>query len=359
MVDPNGMKLLFLPVSGPRGMGEYARAVAIALAVKQRWPNSEIRFAVSREAPYASGTPFPTTLLPASPTLCPREVKQLIDEYRPSVVLFDNGGRTQTLREAARSGARVVFISSRLRPRRKGFRLRWMRYLDEHWIAYPEFIAGSLIGIEKLKLRWLGRPAVRFLDTIVPVTDPLLVAQTLANYSLTKNDYVLVVPGGGTAHRGAMNAPDIVAAAANGIAESYPTLMVGVDTTSPPNSRLQCAPRLPMATLLELIRNARLVVSNGGDTLLQVIACQRPCVAIPIAQDQPHRVDACVRQGLAVRAELDTADILRTALSLLASETLQHNLRAKMEESGINDGLKTAVDAIAELLGISEANGAD
>jgi UDP:flavonoid glycosyltransferase YjiC (YdhE family) len=114
-----------------------------------------------------------------------------------------------------------------------------------------------------------------------------------------------------------------------------------------------------MATLLELIRNARLVVSNGGDTLLQVIACQRPCVAIPIAQDQPHRVDACVRQGFAVRAELETESILRTALSLLASETLQHNLQAKMQESGINDGLKTALDAIAELLGFSEANGAE
>jgi predicted transcriptional regulator YheO len=64
-------------------------------------------------------------------------------------------------------------------------------------------------------------------------------------------------------------------------------------------------------------------------------------------------VDACVRQGLAVRAELETESILRTALSLLASETLQHNLQAKMQESGINDGLKTAVDAVANLLGVS------
>jgi len=122
---------------------------------------------------------------------------------------------------------------------------------------------------------------------------------------------------------------------------------------------LQCAPRLPMATLLELIRNARLVVSNGGDTLLQAIACQRPCIAIPIAQDQPHRVDACVRQGLAVRAELDTADILRTALSLLSDEARQHHLQTKMAQSSITDGLKTAVDAIAELLGNSGTKDAE
>ena len=53
------LRLLFIPVSGPRGMGEYARAIAIATAVAQRWPNVEIRFALSRRAAYAAETPFP------------------------------------------------------------------------------------------------------------------------------------------------------------------------------------------------------------------------------------------------------------------------------------------------------------
>ena len=82
------------------------------------------------------------------------------------MVVFDNAGRTAQLRAAHRSGARVVYISARARQRRKAFRFRWMRLIDEHWIAYPEFIAGSLTAIERLKLRLMGRPTVRYLDVI-------------------------------------------------------------------------------------------------------------------------------------------------------------------------------------------------
>ena len=69
--------------------------------------------------------------------------RRVLENWRPQVVVFDNAGRTAQLRAAQRLGARIVFISARRRQRRKAFRLRWMRLLDEHWIAYPEFIAGS------------------------------------------------------------------------------------------------------------------------------------------------------------------------------------------------------------------------
>src|SRR5450759_676175 len=82
-------RLLFIPVSGPRGMGEYARAIAIATAVAQRWPQVAIRFALSRTAAYAVATPFQA-----------REVAALLREFKPTLVLFDNAGRTSQLRAA-------------------------------------------------------------------------------------------------------------------------------------------------------------------------------------------------------------------------------------------------------------------
>src|SRR3984893_16735390 len=164
-------RLLFIPVSGPRGMGEYARATAIATAAAQRWPDVEIRFALSRRAAYAAETPFQATFLPSSPTFHSREVAALIREFRPTIVLFDHAGRTSQLRAAVENGARTVFISSRPKQRRRAFRLRWMRLLDEHWIAYPQFIAGAPDGLERLKLLLLGRPRVRFLDTVLPQPD--------------------------------------------------------------------------------------------------------------------------------------------------------------------------------------------
>jgi hypothetical protein len=343
-------RVLFIPVSGPRGMGEYARSVAIAQAAVQRWPHLQVHFVVSQAAPYAATTPFPVTLLPASPTFHPREVATLINEFRPALVVFDNAGRTSQLKVAHASGARVVYVSSRVRQRRKAFRLRWMRVIDEHWIAYPEFIAGSLGPIESLKLRLLGRPTVRFLDAILPQPDP----GVLERVGAKRGEYVLIVPGGGTAHPGAESAPQIIAKAANGIAaRGYQTLMVGVQTdTQIPT--LRTLPLMPMKELCELIRGARLVISNGGDTLLQVISSGRPCVAVPIAGDQAHRIDQCVQAGLAVRAELSASAIEATAIALLANEPQRQQLEARLAQRNLHNSMDIALEAIGRLISVPD-----
>jgi hypothetical protein len=317
----------------------------IATALARRAPGLEIHFALSRAAPYAAATPFPVTLLPSSATFHPREVSALIRELRPRVVVFDNAGRTLQLRAAHQVGARIVYVSSRRRQRRKGFRLTWMRLIDEHWIAYPRFIAGALNPLERLKVRVLKRPSVRYIDTLLPAPDLARSNECLARFRLEAGGYVLIVPGGGSAHRGAENAPAIVADAARTIARrGVPTLLVGSDAAadggSEPAEFLRVAPRLPPADLVELIRSARLVVCNGGDTLLQVLACGLPCVAVPIAHDQAHRIDCCVRAGLAVRAELDAHAIGSVALAALergrraAGEPLtdRPRVRNRMEE---------------------------
>ena len=147
-------------------MGEYARSLAIARAARARW-DIAVHFAISRDAPYAADAPFEQTLLPASPTFHSAELIALMEKFRPDVVIFDNAGRTAQLRAAARLGARVVFISARARQRRKAFRWRWMPLIDEHWIAYPQFIAGALRPVERFKLRLIGRPMVRYLDVLI------------------------------------------------------------------------------------------------------------------------------------------------------------------------------------------------
>jgi len=81
-------------------MGEYARCLTIATALARRAPGLEMHFALSRAAPYATDTPFPTTLLPSSATFHPHEVRALIRELEPRVVVFDNAGRTIQLRAA-------------------------------------------------------------------------------------------------------------------------------------------------------------------------------------------------------------------------------------------------------------------
>lgn len=348
-------RVLFVPVSGARGMGEYARSLALANAAIQRWPRLEIHFAVSRQAPYAADTPFPMTLLPSSPTFHNKEMSALIRSFRPALVVFDNAGRTLQLRAAVRVGARVVYVSSRERQRRRAFRLRWMNMIDEHWIAYPEFIAGRLTTMERVKLSLLGRPEVKYLDAVLPPRDASLGAEMMSRFDVSFGDYVLVVPGGGTDHPGAENAPEIIADAARRIAENgIPTVLVGVtpsgDLARPPPHTLHVAPRLPMAQLAELMRGARLVVSNGGDTLLQAISAARPCVAVPIAGDQAHRIARCERRGLAVHARLDALSLSQTALGLLGDSARHAAFVSRLGRSAFSNGLDVGLSSIGRLI---------
>jgi ADP-heptose:LPS heptosyltransferase len=346
--------VLFVPVSGPRGMGEYARSVALATAAIQRWPQLQIHFAVSEQAPYAADTPFPKTLLPSSPTFHNHEMAELIRAFHPTLVVFDNAGRTAQLRAALHEGARVIYVSSRARQRRRGFRLRWMRMINEHWIAYPEFIAGRLSLFERMKLSVLGRPVVRFLDAVLPPRDASVGATMMRRFDVTFGDYVLVVPGGGTDHPGAENAPQIIAEAARRIAErGLPTVLVGVAPpgalSRPPPHALHVAPRMPMAQLAELMRGARLIISNGGDTLLQAISAARPCIAVPIAGDQSHRIARCESRGLAIASRLDAQALSQSALDLLGDPASHAAFISRLGRATMTNGMDVALASIGRL----------
>jgi ADP-heptose:LPS heptosyltransferase len=346
------IRLLFVPVSGARGMGEYARCAALARAAQRRWPHAIVHFAVSRAAPYAADSAFPITLLPASPTFHSREVCSLIREFKPTVVIFDNAGRTAQLHAAQRSGARVVFVSSRRKQRFKAFRWRWMGFIDEHWIAYPEFIAGPLTAFERLKLRLRKRPRVRFLDTLLPPPDGLAAAAVMRRLDV-RPGYVLIVPGGGSAHSSAENAPRVVAAAARAIAErGHCTILVGLTAggNGGAPSGLRSAPLMPLDELAELIRGARLVICNGGDTLLQVIACGRPCIAVAIAGDQSHRIERCAERGLTLRSRLEESALAGAALAYL-DRPAEASGASGAAGSALTNAMDLALDALGALAG--------
>lgn len=338
-------------------MGEYARSLSIALGVRRQWPKAEIHFILSRQAPYAAATPFPATLLDSSPTFHTAAVNAWIRKLRPDAVIFDNAGRTAQLRAAAQAGARIVFISSRPRQRRKAFRWRWMRLLDEHWFAYPQFLAGGLNFVERLKLAALGRPAVRYLDVILSRAASWEDSVRLRP-ELPSEGYVLLVPGGGTGHPRAADATATFFSAAIALAHTGNlTAFVG-----PTGSRmgalggpeapaaLRCFDSLPQADLAELMSGARLVITNGGSTLLQAIACGRPCIAVPIANDQDQRIQRCVKAGVATQSKLDAGGIARVAGELLRDDAARAALARRAADLGLADGVDVALRALTRLL---------
>ena len=356
---PQAPRILFVPVSGTYGMGEYARSTAIARAASRRWQDAAIHFVLSREAPYAADAPFPATLLTSSPTFHSKAVIELLEKWRPDVVVFDNAGRTAQLRAARRLGARVVYISARPRQRRKAFRWRWMWLIDEHWIAYPEFSAGSLKFFEKLKLKMVGRPVVRYLDVILPRADLGRRRAVLSRTGCGTGTFVLVVPGGGTGHPGADDAVGQFMAAARALAaRGVATVYVGPTSARAGTAAIDEVGEanwhplgpLPQADLVELMRSARLIVANGGSTLLQAIACGSACIAVPIAKDQIERTRRCVAAGVAVSATLDAAGMVQAADRLLQNEPQRAALAGRAAHLDLADGVEVALHALGALV---------
>ena len=332
-------------------MGEYARSLTIARAAKRQWPRAEIHFALSRKAPYAASVPFGATLLDSSPTFHSAAIARLIRSFAPTLVVFDNAGRTAQLRAARRQGARIVFISARSRQRRKAFRWRWMRLIDEHWIAYPQFIAGEFSWWERFKLARLGRPTVRYLDVILSRGDEP--ESLVARMGVKPGGYVLFVPGGGTGHPGVQDAVQQFLIAASSLAETETVVFVGPaqtpDSSPALNPRLRRVDSLPQGQLGQLMADARLVVTNGGSTLLQAIACGRACVAVPIANDQAGRIAVCVAAGVAVGADLTAAGIERAAEKLLRDEPARAALAQRASRLKLANGVEIALNALKHL----------
>jgi hypothetical protein len=330
-------------------MGEFARSSAIASAVLERWPKTSVHFVLSRQAPYAIRMPFPVTLLPSSATFHSAAVIELMRAWCPDVVIFDNAGRSRQIEAARRLGARIVFISARRRQRRKAFRLRWMRLIDEHWIAYPKLVAGDLGFLERAKLKVLGRPVVRYLDVILARRPRGAAAmQPAAEIAACGASEVLVIPGGGTGHPGAEDAAKQFLNAARSLSMAgFATTFVGpAQSTARAGARFAQVEALPQVQLAELMRRARLIVANGGSTMLQAIACGAACVAAPIARDQHERIRRCVGAGIVVEAAPIAAEILCKATALLEDEPARAALVRRAAEIGLADGLEVALTAL-------------
>jgi UDP:flavonoid glycosyltransferase YjiC (YdhE family) len=143
-----------------------------------------------------------------------------------------------------------------------------------------------------------------------------------------------------------VGAPAVIAAAAAAPLSVAP--LAGAPLPEP--AALSLLGVLPQVELAALMRSARLIVANGGSTLLQAIACGVPCIAVPIAGDQAGRIRHCVRAGVALAAPLDAAAIEQSAALLFADEARLLAMAERARGLELADGVDVAVQAITALL---------
>ena len=347
-------RYLFSPVSGPHGAGELMRCLIIARELVRKQPEAEVHFLVSRTAVFREAVEFPIHDCDASPTRSTAQVLGAIDGFSPHVVVFDNSGRTAQLKAARRAGARVVFSSRAPHLRRKAFRLKWMRLLDEHWMVFPRFVTGELGWSEKLKLRLFPHYRCRHLDTLFPPSEPGARSAWLASRGLVEGQYVVFVPGGRGESSGVARPTELFAAAARDyVARTGAPAVVltgrsqGRDGDVMPGRTL--LPRISPEEVQHALAGAQFVVSNGGTTMIHALAHGRPLVAVPLAADQSRRIRRAVKLGAVATAQSTPDAIAAAAAHLLEDAPRRQEMARRIAELGIRNGVAEAVAALVAL----------
>jgi hypothetical protein len=359
--DPSGdttnrPDLLFIPVSGPSGAGEYVRSLTIAQACKRRWPTARIRFIINRNAPYARNVPFETHSIDCSPTLAGETVSKILSSDPPDLAVFDNAGRMTHFRHAHKLGIKIVYISSRPKQRWRAFRPRALRLLDQHWIGFPEFIDGGLRLWERIKLRLVGDVQVVFLQTVFPEFPAVERTRLKQRLGISGENYVLFVPGGGGKKPGSgPQAPQVFTEVADRVSASTGVMCLVVSGpnyrgTHPSNPRVKLVPTVSSAEMIGLIYEAHLLVINGGTTLVHGLAHGKVCVTVPLAHDQRRRIKRCKSRQLVIATELDTGDLRRSVVSILDDADRHLGIERRVEALEITNGVPRAIEALEKLV---------
>lgn len=347
-------RFLFAPVSGPHGSGELMRCLIIARELRRAEPAAEVRFLVSRTAVFRETVEFPIIDCDASPTMSTPQVLEAIEAFRPHVMVFDNSGRTRQLRAARRAGARLVFSSRAPHLRRKAFRLKWMRLLDEHWLVFPVFITGGLTRLERLKLRLIPRYVVRQLDTFFAPSERTARLDWLGRQGLAAGAYTVFVPGGRSEDVRAVDPAELFVGAARAFvaAGGGEAVVLTGRREVPPEAAaagLRLLPRIGPDEVQHLLAGAALVVSNGGTTMIHSLAHGRPVVAVPLATDQDRRIRLADRARIAVSAPRDAHAIAAAAVALAGDAERRKRMVQRIAELRITNGVTEAVEALRAL----------
>lgn len=335
-------QILFVPVSGSAGSGEVQRCSLLADTVHASAPGIVSHFLLADDAPAVA---WPVTTLTDSPTRAVAEVEAAIRAVRPAVVVFDGNARVATMRAARAVGARVVLVSSRPSARKRGFRLRRMACLCEHWLVGAD--VGAARGWRERLGKW-ARPgvAVRRFSTLFALPGSRL--GTTGPPGLA-GPYVVVCPGSGQHALADCSSAELFGRAATILAAKGVTTVAVAAPAAPPAID---AGSLDNAELMALLAQADGALLGGGSLLVQALALGVPVLAFPLQEEQAARVAWLADRDAVVQASAADAKTLAGELhDLFADAPARERLRRASAALELHNGLEKAVAALVALAG--------
>lgn len=336
-------KVLFVPVSGTTGIGEYMRSSIIAEQLALRYPDWLLAFVLNKQAPYALACPYKSYLLDDSPTKCVDEVNQIISDFRPDVVVFDASGRQSQLAHAKACGAKVIFFSQHEKKRRRGLKPSRLKVTDAHFVVQPAFTIKPLALVERIILKVMNEDTPECIGPVFSPVDQNIKAKLLAKHDLIENQFLLFNAGsGGHKVAGKLAANEFAFAAAK-LAKSTGLTCVMIygsnyPETLPDLDGVIAIKQVDNSEFMALLEAAKINVIAGGDSLLQALALKKVCVAVPVSKDQPARIKRCMSAHAIVSAELDQESMVRETQALLTGEQFEQ-LHARIKSLGMENGL--------------------
>ncbi|WP_103654298.1 hypothetical protein [Agarilytica rhodophyticola] len=335
------LKILFVPVSSPKGIGEYMRSMCLAEEIKQRHPDADIRFILNEQTEYHKTCPFPVKLTPRSPTLHTKLVNQYISEFNPQLVLFDASGRVGQLRHCKKLGIKTIFICPRGKKLSKGLALRRLQYTDRIWLVQPQFALQKLSIWAKFKLNILNREPPLAVGPIFAKPDKQLAAQLHKKYQVTSNKYIVVSSGSGGHYVNNRLVTDIFADAAINIAKQCDLKVIvvyGLNASAEHRNdpAIIEIPHLDPTEFNSLLQQAHAALLAGGSSLLQSLTYHLKVVAAPITEEQQGRVSLCASLNLLAQSDMDASSMAEKMLTIIAQD---HNFSSQHVENGLNKAI--------------------
>jgi predicted glycosyltransferase len=115
------------------------------------------------------------------------------------------------------------------------------------------------------------------------------------------------------------------------------------------SEHLLLLPRVRPEEVQHLLAGAKRVVSNGGTTLIHALAHGKEIVAVPLADDQTRRIRRAARLGVVVPARPDPVEIAAVATALANDPARGADMRRRVADLGLVNGVAEAVEALARL----------
>lgn len=341
-------KILFIPVSSEKGIGEYIRSLIVANKLKQEHAQIDIAFVLNKHAPYYHQCPFKVFGCDSSPTKDSKKVIQHIDNFSPDLAVFDASGRVAQLKHCHTNKIKTLFIAQHERKLKQGLRWRRLRYIDQICVVQPAFLLPELSFWDKYKLKMLNKPLPVYCGPVFAEPSSHHKKQMLAKFQLLENRFILFNAGSGGHMKQGINAAEEFVRAAECLSQT--TKMQCVVVLGPSymgsvidNPNLRVIKSLSPEEFNALLSQCGMAILTGGGALLYGIHCGKKIVASAVSADQPSRIKRCEAAGLMLSSPLSAKSLADSASMLISQDEKRYH-------SGINNGVTSILNTIGKLV---------